>query len=163
MKLARMDWTPVVAIAIGTAIGVAVTGGLAVRASDTHVTVRVTPTATATVEVTPHLAVTPRVEAAPVVEVQPLVETTPVKGAGAALRVRTNNSLSLQPTGGVEPLIYVDGVRISDRAFMETLDPGTVDRIEIVKGGAAEDIFGPQATGGVIQIFLKKETGSGGS
>ncbi len=45
---------------------------------------------------------------------------------------------------------------ISDPDFLDTLDPDTIDRIEVVKGGAAEALYGERAAGGVIQIYTKR-------
>ena len=49
----------------------------------------------------------------------------------------------------------MDGVIVSDPNFMETLDPDMIDRIEVVKGAAAEALYGDRAAGGVINIFTK--------
>lgn len=60
------------------------------------------------------------------------------------------------------PLIYVDGVRIrvfedvpeSLRVrFDDGLDPDAIERIEVLKGPAAEELYGEEAAAGVIQIF----------
>lgn len=55
-----------------------------------------------------------------------------------------------------EPIVYVDGVRLEGRAAMTDLNPDAIGRIEIIKGGAAERLFGSDAAAGVIQIFLKE-------
>jgi TonB-dependent SusC/RagA subfamily outer membrane receptor len=55
----------------------------------------------------------------------------------------------------VEPLIYVDGVRMENRDFLKTLNPDDIARIEVIKGGAARAQYGEQAAGGVILITLK--------
>jgi TonB-dependent SusC/RagA subfamily outer membrane receptor len=57
---------------------------------------------------------------------------------------------------GPRPLVVVDGVIMSDPDFLATLDPETIDRIEVVKGGAAEALYGERAAGGVIQIYTKR-------
>ena len=54
----------------------------------------------------------------------------------------------------VEPLIYVDGVRM-DGGMPGDLSPDQIDRVEVVKGDAATELFGEEAAGGVVQIFLK--------
>ncbi|MGW8265178.1 MAG: M56 family metallopeptidase [Longimicrobiales bacterium] len=60
-----------------------------------------------------------------------------------------------------QPLIFVDGVRMDGgKEAIADLNPDQIERIEVIKGGAAEAVFGVEATGGVIQIFLKK-AGSG--
>jgi len=56
----------------------------------------------------------------------------------------------------LEPLIYIDGVRVEGgKEAIADLDPDAIDRIEVVKGPAAEAVLGEEAAGGVIQIFLK--------
>ena len=62
-----------------------------------------------------------------------------------------------------EPLINIDGVRIENAlvapsggpTLWDMIDPTDIDRIEIIKGAAAEALFGGEAAGGVIQIFTK--------
>lgn len=49
----------------------------------------------------------------------------------------------------------LDGERVTKRT-LEGLDPDGVDRVEVVKGGAAEAPYGAEAAGGVIQIFLRQ-------
>lgn len=65
--------------------------------------------------------------------------------------------------GAERPLVYVDGVRIADAAgtdfpYVPGLDPDDIERVEVIKGGAAEALFGEEAAGGVIQILLKSES-----
>ena len=60
-----------------------------------------------------------------------------------------------RPAG--EPIIYVDGIRLSSSATLEELNPDAIERVEVIKGAAAERLFGPQAAAGVIQIFLDGE------
>jgi TonB-dependent SusC/RagA subfamily outer membrane receptor len=80
--------------------------------------------------------------------------------------------------GDNEPLVYVDGVRMSTRripvaaAFdgrntrvagfsWNDINMDDVERIEVIKGAAATALYGTEASSGVIQIFTKK--GSQGS
>lgn len=63
----------------------------------------------------------------------------------------------------VEPLIYVDGVRVADRSasdgsYLDDLEPTDVERIEVLKGPAAVGLYGEEAASGVIQVFLKPES-----
>jgi hypothetical protein len=77
----------------------------------------------------------------------------------------TEATLRLQrtsPPGAeeVDPLIFVDGVRFErGGGLLESLDPGRIERIEVLKGAAAARLFTEEAAGGVIQIFLKAEGG----
>ncbi|MCW8849229.1 MAG: TonB-dependent receptor, partial [Melioribacteraceae bacterium] len=68
------------------------------------------------------------------------------------------------------PVVYVDNVRVDNQdAFRLALDTGgaesssladlvigEIDKIEVIKGGAASTLFGSDAANGVIQIFTKK-------
>lgn len=89
-------------------------------------------------------------------------------GASARLMTRGVKSALGQPT----PVIYVDGIRV-DNNFQGRLSSGSggqisssisdllagdIDRIEVIKGGAAATLYGAEAANGVIQIFTKKGT-----
>jgi len=52
------------------------------------------------------------------------------------------------------PLIYIDGVRVQQ---LPDLRPDLIERIEVLKGPAAEELYGEEASVGVVQIFLKRE------
>jgi TonB-dependent SusC/RagA subfamily outer membrane receptor len=60
---------------------------------------------------------------------------------------------------GREPLIIVDGVIREREAGLprlkDLLEPDDIERIEVVKGAAAVQLYGDRARGGVIQIFTK--------
>lgn len=87
-------------------------------------------------------------------------------GAGGTIKIRGTNSVSQD----VEPLIYVDGVRIFNlptRAGwksrtgvspLQDIPAEDIARIEVVKGAAATTLYGTEASGGVIQIFTKRGT-----
>lgn len=91
-------------------------------------------------------------------------------GAGTAIRIRGNSSLSQDN----QPLIYIDGVRMengsifadddeagADMSALDGINPSDIDRVEVVKGPAATTLYGTEAAGGVIQIFTKR--GSAGA
>lgn len=83
-------------------------------------------------------------------------------GAGSAIMLRGVNTL-----GSINPLIYVDGVRLEpgnhgnpDEANvvatpLDDLDARDIERVEIVRGAAATTLYGTDAAAGVIQIFTK--------
>lgn len=70
------------------------------------------------------------------------------------------------------PVIYVDGVRVDNNSqgrlasgtggqissSLADLVTGEIDRVEVIKGGAAATLYGSEAANGVIQIFTKKGT-----
>ncbi len=93
-----------------------------------------------------------------------------LSGEGARIRIRGNASL----TQSNEPIVFVDGVRINNGggfgigtggggspSRLDDIDPGTIDRIEVLKGAAAATLYGTEASNGVIQIFTK--TGASGA
>jgi TonB-dependent SusC/RagA subfamily outer membrane receptor len=86
-------------------------------------------------------------------------------GVGQRIRLRGINSVSM----GNQPLIYVDGVRILDRALnddpetgnlapspLHDINPEDIERVEVVKGAAATTLYGTEASAGVIQIFTRR-------
>jgi len=54
------------------------------------------------------------------------------------------------------PKIFVDGVLLSDTEYLHSLDPRSIERIEVLPGPQASTIYGSQAISGVVQIFLKR-------
>lgn len=85
-------------------------------------------------------------------------------GAGYRILLRGVNSV----TGSNDPLIYVDGIRltsgqagaliagVSNRSSLDFLDPSDIARVEVVRGPSASARFGMQAAGGLILIYTKR-------
>jgi TonB-linked SusC/RagA family outer membrane protein len=84
-------------------------------------------------------------------------------GASQKIRIRGANSLSLSN----EPLLYLDGIRISngkggislggqDYSRLNDINPEEIENVEILKGPAASAIYGSAAAVGVILITTKK-------
>ena len=93
-------------------------------------------------------------------------------GMGGRVRLRGGASFSLP----LEPLIYIDGVRVDNRAKtgpttvrdpgspgiypsisrLNDINPEDIERVEIIKGPAASTLYGTEAANGVIQIFTKR-------
>jgi hypothetical protein len=73
--------------------------------------------------------------------------------------VAGENVFIMQTTDGAEPIVYIDGERV-ERSAMEGLGPDQIDRVEVIKGEAAIELFGEEASVGVIQIFTKVGSGS---
>jgi TonB-dependent SusC/RagA subfamily outer membrane receptor len=85
-------------------------------------------------------------------------------GGGTSVRIRGLSTLSRS----AEPLYIVDGVIVDNSSTqlidlggyssnrLADLDPGDVERIEIVKGAAAAALYGSRANDGVVQIFTKR-------
>ena len=88
-----------------------------------------------------------------------LRKLAPVDGGeeGAATVVYHLRPIAEGGQMSLPPLIYIDGQRMEGgKAALEGLNPDEIDRIEVIKGKAAEVAFGEAATGGVIQVFRKK-------
>lgn len=90
-------------------------------------------------------------------------------GAGSSIILRGTNSVNMRNL----PLVYIDGVRMptgvletstgeaeEHATFLGSIRPEDIDRIEVIKGGAARALYGEEAAGGVIQIFTKKDEGA---
>jgi outer membrane receptor protein involved in Fe transport len=56
--------------------------------------------------------------------------------------------------------VFVDGVEVSDPAYITNLDPSIVERVEVISGPQASTMYGSRAISGVMQIFTKRGTGS---
>jgi TonB-dependent SusC/RagA subfamily outer membrane receptor len=79
-----------------------------------------------------------------------VVQGTGLPGERVSLRFRGAGSLS----GSRAPLIVVDGVMTEGGA--EDLDPQDIEKIEILKGGAATAAYGARGGGGVIEIKTRR-------
>ena len=85
-------------------------------------------------------------------------------GSGSRIRVRGNNSLSLNN----DPIYVIDGIRMtSDQASgisnggnranrVGDINPEEIENIEIVKGPSAATLYGTDAANGVVVITTKK-------
>jgi len=69
------------------------------------------------------------------------------------------SNVSIWGASASQTLILVDGVRIGSattgQAYLQDLPVGLIDRIEIVRGPRSGQ-YGPNAMGGVVQIFTRK-------
>jgi TonB-dependent SusC/RagA subfamily outer membrane receptor len=73
------------------------------------------------------------------------------KGADGVIAVITKSN------AGPEPLYIVDGVP-ADGNPLSTLDPNTIQSIEVLKDASAKAIFGEKGRYGVVMIHTKKAT-----
>lgn len=71
---------------------------------------------------------------------------------------RSNTGLFLRGASSSQTLILVDGIRMgsatSGSASLENIPLDRIERIEILRG-AASALYGPDAVGGVVQIFTR--------
>ena len=80
------------------------------------------------------------------------------QGEGEApegVAVRVKEAFGSGDAATLKPLVIVDGVIMSDPDFLDSLGPESIESIEVVRGGAAEALYGERAAGGVIQIRTK--------
>ncbi|GMV04974.1 MAG: SusC/RagA family TonB-linked outer membrane protein [Gemmatimonadota bacterium] len=89
-------------------------------------------------------------------------------GQGSKIILRGAGSFAM----GVQPIIYVDGVRIDNSDIsgvwtggtswsgIDDINPADIERVEVIKGAAASTLYGTEASAGVIQIFTKKGRGT---
>ena len=81
-------------------------------------------------------------------------------GTASTIKIRGSSTMRLVNDG---PLVYVDGVRVSNRmesggrdvSRIDDLDPAMIESMEIIKGPAAATLYGTEAANGVINIKTK--------
>lgn len=103
-----------------------------------------------------------------------VVGGTGAVGAGPRINIRGQASLSLND----QPLLYVDGIRVSNDVAsgpksqgygsgvisrLNDFNPDDIESIEIIKGPAAATLYGTEASNGVIQIITKRGRGENAS
>lgn len=52
----------------------------------------------------------------------------------------------------MEPIVYIDGIRTES---LEALTPETIDRVEVLKGPKAVELYGSEGENGVIVVTTK--------
>lgn len=73
-------------------------------------------------------------------------------GAGAAVRIRGNSSLS----GSNAPLVVVDGFPWGDAGDLKQINPEDIESIEVLKDASSAAIYGSRGANGVIMVTTKK-------
>jgi outer membrane receptor protein involved in Fe transport len=76
-----------------------------------------------------------------------------------SMAMRGASSLQLSvDQGSSNPKIYLDGIEVTGGAYgyYPSIDPQSIEQIEILRGPQAAAIYGSDAMGGVIQIFTKR-------
>ncbi|MEM9000128.1 MAG: TonB-dependent receptor [Bacteroidota bacterium] len=70
-------------------------------------------------------------------------------GSSPTIRIRGFGS-----TNGNDPLFIIDGVQTTDGSILNTIDPGDIAQMNVLKDGAAS-IYGARASNGVVIITTK--------
>lgn len=90
-----------------------------------------------------------------------LVRTSGEIGTGYFIRVRGAKSFSFNR----HPVVFIDGVQVralgmgTGLGALELISPGTIARIEVLKGPAAGAEYGPDAADGVVLITTRRGKG----
>lgn len=134
MNFTRTDANSLLAIALGTAVGIATLGPQ--MWATTTVTTTYTSYATVDAQGDQHEGPAERSFGESVVP-------------GSVVPSTDESVVPSTP----QPLIYLDGVRIAGE--LPSLDPTLIERVEVVKGDAALELFGEEGAFGVVQIFSK--------
>ena len=82
-------------------------------------------------------------------------------GTASTIKIRGSSTMRLVNDG---PLVYVDGVRVSNRmqnggrdvSRIDDIDPAMIESLEVIKGPAAATLYGTEAANGVINIKTKR-------
>jgi TonB-linked SusC/RagA family outer membrane protein len=94
-----------------------------------------------------------------------VVQTSGEVGASSRIRIRGNNSISLDN----DPLLVIDGVFVDNSSASSTvgvggqvpsrfddLDPDQIENVEVLKGPSASALYGVAGANGVILVTTKK-------
>lgn len=75
-------------------------------------------------------------------------------GGGYQIRIRGNRSIM----GGNDPLVVIDGVPLNDGAVaLSMLNPGDVQRIDVLKDASSTAAYGSRGANGVILVTMRRQ------
>ena len=103
-----------------------------------------------------YLALSAVTEAAATVE--PLdagVSLPGVEIAAGRITVRRETITSLGEISVNAPMYIIDGVILAPGTMVAGLDPARIENVEVIKGAAAESLYGSRAANGVIRITTR--------
>ena len=80
------------------------------------------------------------------------VQVSGAPGENADIRIRGISSL----TAGVEPLVVLDGVPLTEGGSLSIINPNDIQSIDVLKDAAATAIYGSRGANGVLLITTKK-------
>jgi len=65
------------------------------------------------------------------------------------------DKVKLKGVPNLDALIILDGVKLSENSQLNTINPNSIESIEVLKDQTATNLYGPRAKGGVILITSK--------
>jgi TonB family protein len=77
----------------------------------------------------------------------PIKETKTSSIPGDRIRLKEGTNL--------DALIIIDGVKLSDNSQLNTINPNSIESVEVLKDQTAMNLYGPKARGGVILVTSK--------
>lgn len=81
-----------------------------------------------------------------------VTQSNATPGSSPTIRIRGIGTL----TAGVNPLIVVDGFPLSEGSDINSIDPASIESIDILKDAASSAIYGSRGANGVILIQTKQ-------
>lgn len=84
-----------------------------------------------------------------------VTQSNATPGSSPTIRIRGIGTL----TAGVNPLIVVDGFPLSEGSDINSIDPASIESIDILKDAASSAIYGSRGANGVVLIQTKQGKG----
>lgn len=90
-----------------------------------------------------------------VTEAPPTVEPVDAAATGRFL-LRGETTTSVGEISENAPMYIIDGVMLAPGTMVAGLDPKGIESVEVIKGAAAETLYGSRAANGVIRITTRR-------
>lgn len=79
-----------------------------------------------------------------------------LRGTLIRLKATATNLTSIGEISENAPMYVIDGVMLAPGTKISELDAKTIESVEVIKGAAAESLYGSRAINGVIRITTRK-------
>lgn len=80
--------------------------------------------------------------------------------APSSLTARYGSLRGASSFGVSYPKVYLDGVEVANPALLTEVEPGAVERIEVIRGPEGAALYGADAIGGVVNILMRHDPGN---
>ena len=90
------------------------------------------------------------------VAAEPAAVFEDLRGTIVRLKTATTNLTSIGEMSENAPMYVIDGVMLAPGTKLSELDAKTIESVEVIKGAAAESLYGSRAINGVIRITTRK-------